>query len=161
MIKYLIAHHTAGNYKPCDVDIKSYQKLVDDEGNIIIGSPQGKTSSTAGMNSITYNIACCGGLDRTPIKRQQAENFYKECAKEIKRLNLTPSAFYTHAMIGELCREYINGTGKGIVALLPFNKYLADNIGKIDLRKLPDCSGTAKKTNDFARNKVQWYFERL
>lgn len=55
------------------------------------------------MNSITHNVACCGGLDRTPITKVQQEAFWFHCARILVRYNLTPFDFYTHAEIGEMC----------------------------------------------------------
>ena len=154
-VKYIIGHWTAGNYIPCMQDLNSYQLLIDDEGKAHGGKPVGQTSSTGGMNSITYNISCCGGLSRTPITKVQAEAFYKACAQKLIEFNLSVSDFYTHAEIGELCRS-----GK-IVKLLPKNKWLNQNIGKVDLTVLPDIKGSPKQTGDFIRNKIKWYLQRL
>ena len=104
-VKYIIGHWTAGNYTPCAQDLGSYQLLINGEGEIHGGKPVGQTASTGGMNSITYNISCCGGLSRTPITKVQAEAFYKACAQKLIEFNLSVSDFYTHAEIGELCRS--------------------------------------------------------
>lgn len=154
-VKYIIGHWTAGNYTPCAQDLGSYQLLINGEGEIHGGKPVGQTASTGGMNSITYNISCCGGLSRTPITKVQAEAFYKACAQKLIEFNLSVSDFYTHAEIGELCRS-----GK-IVKLLPQNKWLNQNIGKVDLTVLPDIKGSPKQTGDFIRNKIKWYLQRL
>lgn len=154
-VKYIIGHWTAGNHKPNKVDLMSYQLLIDGEGKRHNGMAVGATSSTGGMNSITYNISCCGGLSTSEITRPQIEAFYKACAEIIKEYNLTVDKFYTHAEIGEMCKD---GT---ITKLLPMNQWLYQNKGKIDLTKLPDISGTAKQTGDFIRNKILWYYERI
>ncbi len=154
-VKYIIGHWTAGNYTPCAQDLGSYQLLINGEGEIHGGKPVGQTASTGGMNSITYNISCCGGLSRTPITKVQAEAFYKACAQKLIEFNLSVSDFYTHAEIGELCRS------GDIVKLLPKNKWLNQNIGKVDLTVLPDIKGSPKQTGDFIRNKIKWYLQRL
>lgn len=52
---------------------------------------------------------------------------------------------------------YKNGT---ITKLLPMNKWLKDNEGKIDLTKLPyDFKG--KSHGDFIRSKIKWYYNEL
>ena len=153
-VKYIIGHWTAGNYTPCAQDLGSYQLLINGEGEIHGGKPVGQTASTGGMNSITYNISCCGGLSRTPITKVQAEAFYKACAQKLIEFNLSVSD-YTHAEIGELCRS------GDIVKLLPKNKWLNQNIGKVDLTVLPDIKGSPKQTGDFIRNKIKWYLQRL
>lgn len=154
-VKYIIGHWTAGNYKPNATDLNSYQLLIDSDGEKHTGKGIGQAASTGGMNSITYNISCCGGIDSAPIKKVQIEAFYKACAEKIKEYRLKISDFYTHAEIGEMCRS-----GE-ITKLLPYNSFLSQNIGKIDLRTLPDIKGSAKETGDFIRNKIQWYYERL
>lgn len=151
-IKYIILHWTGGNYKPCQTDLNSYQLLIDDTGKKYEGKPAGKTCSTGGMNSITYNISCCGGLDRTPITKVQIEAMFKAAADKCKEFNLKPSNCYTHAIIGEMCK---NGT---ITMLLPNNGYLKQNIGKIDLTKTPYITGTANETNNYIRKKINWYY---
>lgn len=153
-VKYIILHWTGGNYKPCQQDLNSYQLLIDGDGKRHSGKPVGKTSSTGGMNSITYNISCCGGLDRTPITKVQIEAMFKAAADKCKEYNLTPDKVYTHALIGDMCKK---GT---ITILLPNNKWLCQNIGKIDLTKTPYISGTPAATNNFFRKKIQWYFNK-
>lgn len=154
-VKYIIGHWTAGNYKPCTTDLKSYQLIIDFEGKRHNGLPVGCAASTGGMNSITYNISCCGGLANTPIKPVQIEAFYKTCAEKIKECGLSVENFYTHAEIGEMCKD---GT---ITKLLPMNNYLKQNISKVDLTKIPNCTGSAKKTGDYIRNKIKWYLSKM
>ena len=146
---------TAGKYKPCQLDLNSYQLLIDGEGKIHSGKPVGKTSSTGGMNSITYNISCCGGLSHTPIKPVQIEAFFKTCAEKVKEYGLSVNDFYTHAEIGEMCK---NGSIKN---LLSYNKWLYQNKGKIDLTVLPYIKGSAKETGDFIRRKIKWYLAKI
>lgn len=150
VVKYIILHWTGGNYKPCQYDKEHYQLLIDDEGKQYIGVGVGKASSVGGMNSITYNISCCGGLDRTPITAKQFEAMFKSTAQILKEYHLTVDKVYTHAEIGKMC---LNGT---ITKLLPNNGYLSQNIGKIDLTKNPynlDPNGI--------RNKIKWYLSKL
>ena len=167
-VKYIIGHWTGSSYKPNTIDLNSYQLLIDDKGIKHIGKAIGQAASTGGMNSITYNISCCGGSTSTPIKKPQIEAFYKACAEKIKEYRLNISDFYTHAEIGEMCRNYktknageslayADCAGELITKLLP---YLNQNISKVDLRNLPDIQGTAKQTGDFLRNKIKWYYER-
>ena len=153
-VKYVILHWTAGNYTPCDYDKQHYQLLIDNEGKTHIGLPIGKTSSTGGMNSITYNISCCGGLNRTPLTRIQMESLFKHTAEVVKQNKLSVQNVYTHAEIGAMCA---NGT---ITKLLPINGYLKQNIGKVDLSKIPyDTLG--KSNGDFIRSKIQWYYNNI
>lgn len=154
--QYIIGHWTAGNYQPNYVDMEAYDLLITSEGLKVIGNHEldNNKASTAGMNSITYNISCCGGLDRTPLTKVQCEAFFKAIAEKLKLFNLTIDKVYTHAEIGEMCRN------KTISKLLPYNSYLKNNIGKVDLTKLPyDLNG--KSSGDFIRNKIQWYYERI
>lgn len=154
-VLFVIGHWTAGGYNPYKQDLDSYQLLIDGSGNKHVGKPVGESCSTGGMNSITYNISCCGGLDRTPIRRVQIEAFYKACAEILKEYGLTEKNFYTHAEIGEMCRT------RDIIKLLPMNKWLFQNIGKIDLTVLPDKRGNAFQTGDFIRNKILWYMNKM
>ena len=154
--QYIIGHWTAGNYQPNYVDMEAYDLLITGEGLKVIGNHEldNNKASTAGMNSITYNISCCGGLNRTPLTKVQCEAFFKAVAEKLKQFNLTVDKFYTHTEIGQMVS---NGT---IIKLLPNNSYLKDNKGKIDLTKLPyDLNG--KSSGDFIRNKIQWYYERI
>lgn len=168
-VKYIIGHWTAGNLQPNKYDLSSYQLLIDGEGATHRGVAQGCTASTGGMNSITYNISCCGGLSTSKITPVQAEKFYKTCAEKIKAYSLTVNDFYTHAEIGEMCRGYrlkrqnkpYDTKHKIITDLLPYNEWLYQNIGKIDLTTLPQMSGNAFDTGDFIRNKIQWYYNKL
>lgn len=155
IIKYIIGHWTAGNYKPCSTDLNSYQLLIDGDGKKHIGKPVGKASSTGGMNSITYNVSCCGGLSNTPIKSVQIEAFFKACAEKLREYNLGVECFYTHAEIGEMC-----WSGE-IKKLLPYNQWLYQNIGKIDLTVLPYIKGSAKETGNFIRSKIKWYLSKM
>lgn len=154
--KYIIGHWTAGNYNPCYVDMESYDLLITGDGLKIVGNKEldNNKASTGGMNSITYNISCCGGLERTPLKIVQCEAFFKACAEKIKEFNLTIGDFYTHAEIGEMCKN------KTITKLLSWNDYLTANIGKQDLRKLP-YNTNGLLSGDFIRKKILWYYERL
>ena len=47
-------------------------------GEAVEGLPVGQTASTGGMNSITYNISCCGGDLFAPLEKKQCERFFKE-----------------------------------------------------------------------------------
>lgn len=154
-VKYIIGHWTAGNHKPNGLDLASYQLLIDGDGNYHSGVAVGCTSSTGGMNSITYNISCCGGLTSSPITTIQFEAFCKACAEKIKYYGLRVNDFYTHAEIGEMCKN------KNIVKLLPWNSYLAQNIGKIDLTVLPYLNASPKETGNFIRNKIKWYLDKI
>lgn len=153
--KFIIGHWSAANYQPNYIDMESYDLLITGDGLRVIGNHEldNNKASTAGMNSITYNIACCGGLDRTPLKLIQCEAFFKACADKLKEFNLTLDKFYTHAEIGEMCR---NGS---ITKLLAWNEYLNDNIGKQDLRKLP-YNTNGLLSGDFIRNKIKWYLQK-
>ena len=160
-VKYVIGHWTGGMLKPNSLDLRSYQLLIDGEGGTHKGLAVGCASSTGGMNSITYNIACCGGLSTSRLTRVQIEKFYKTCAEKLKEYGLPVDAFYTHAEIGELCRD------GHIVHLLPWNNYLKYNIGKIDLTVLPlddknlTYRADAGTTGSKIRSKIRWYYERL
>lgn len=155
-VKYIIGHWSAGNYEPNPVDREAYDLLVTGEGKLVVGNHEldNNKAATAGMNSITYNISCCGGLNRTPLKNVQCEAFFKACADKLHKFGLTPDKFYTHAEIGKMVEN------KTITKLLPNNGYLKNNIGKIDLTKLPyDLNG--KSSGDFIRNKIQWYYNKI
>lgn len=168
-VKYIIGHWTAGNHTPNKLDKNSYQLLIDGEGSLHRGVAQGCSASTGGMNSITYNIACCGGLSTLRLTPIQVEKFFKTCAEKIKVYDLTINDFYTHAEIGEMCRGYklkcqnkpYDKKHKIITDLLPYNEWLYQNIGKIDLTTLPQMSGNAFETGDFIRNKIKWYYNKL
>ena len=154
-VKYIIGHWSGGGSLPNHIDLQSYQLLIDYNGMLYNGLQAGCTSSTAGMNSITYNIACCGGLSSSKLTPVQMEKFCYVCAQKINFYRLSVSDFYTHAEIGELCR---NG---GIEKLLPKNAYLRQNIGKIDLTILPYFAGSAMETGEFLRTKIKWYLNNL
>lgn len=157
--KYIIGHWTAGNYIPNSIDMNSYDLLVTGDGILIKGLKEfdSEKCSTAGMNSITYNIACCGGLQQTPLKKVQCEKFFKTVADRLKLFGLTPNDFYTHHEIGEMTRNYLNKKNADkITVLLPYNKYLIKNIGKIDLTKMPYDNMTPTDI----RNKIRWYFNK-
>lgn len=168
-VKYIIGHWTAGSHYPNKLDLNSYQLLIDADGGLHNGMAVGCASSTGGMNSITYNISCCGGLSSSMLTPVQIEKFFSMCAIKLKEYNLTPDKFYTHAEIGEMTRAYnLKQQGKTyyktynlITDLLPYNSYLQANIGKIDLTILPYLSGNAKQTGDFIRNKIKWYYLKL
>ena len=151
-VKYIIGHWVGVNtYNVTDAIKQSYQLIITKDGETVQGRQQGITASTGGMNSITYNISCAGGDIKAPLTKKQCERFFKECAIALKKYNLTIDKFYTHAEIGEMVK---NGT---ITKLLPNNKWLNQNIGKIDLTRLPyDLKG--KSHGDFIRDKIKWYY---
>ena len=154
-VKYIIGHWTGVNtYNVTDAIKKSYQLLITGMGEAVEGLPVGQTASTGGMNSITYNISCAGGDVKAPLTKKQCERFFKECAIALKKYGLTVDKFYTHAEIGEMCKD------KSIRKLLPFNKYLWQNMGKIDLIRLPyDLKGESH--GDFIRKKIKWYYDKI
>lgn len=160
-VKFLIGHWTAGNLKPNKTDLTSYQLLIDGNARVHQGMAVGCASSTGGMNSITYNIACCGGLSSSRLTRVQIEKFYKTCAEKLKEYGLTVDKFYTHAEIGGMCKD------GSIKALLPWNDYLKQNIGKVDLTILPlddnhlTCHMDAGTSGAKIRSKIKWYYDRL
>lgn len=168
-VKFIIGHWTGGGLNPNRIDLTSYQLLVDGAGMLHKGLAVGCASSTGGMNSITYNIACCGGLSISKITPVQIEKFFKTCAEKINEYNLTVDDFYTHAEIGEMCRGYkLKSKGylydknhKIITDIIQYNSYLDQNIGKIDLTKLPYMSGNAFKTGAFIRAKIYWYLKKI
>lgn len=160
-VKYIIGHWTGGQLKPNSLDLRSYQLLVDGEGKTHDGLAVGCASSTGGMNSITYNISCCGGLSTSRLTRVQFEKFCKTCAEKLKEYGLSVDKFYTHAEIGEMVK---NGT---ITKLLPWNNYLNQNKGKIDLTIIPlddkhlTFMADAHTTGEKIRSKIKWYYEKL
>ena len=166
-VKYIIGHWTGGQKYPNKYELNCYQLLIDCDGVIHKGLAQGCTSSTGGMNSITYNISCCGGLSSSRLTRPQIEKFFKTCAEKLKEYNLPVNAFFTHAEIGEMCRNYrskMQGKPHGsklITDLLTYNQWLYQNIGKIDLTELPYIKGNAFETGDFIRQKIRWYYNQL
>ena len=101
-----------------------------------------------------HNISCCGGLSSSKLTPVQIEKFFKTCAEKLKEYNLTVDKFYTHAEIGEMCKD------GSIKNLLPLNKWLYQNKGKIDLTVLPYMSGNAKQTGNFIRSKIKWYYDK-
>lgn len=160
-VKYIIGHWTAGNLKPNKTDLSSYQLLVDGEGRLHQGMAVGCASSTGGMNSITYNIACCGGLSTSRLTRVQIEKFYKTVAEKLKEYGLPVNNFYTHAEIGEMVKD------GSIKSLLAWNDYLKQNIGKVDLTILPlddnhlTFKADAGTCGAKIRLKIKWYLNRL
>lgn len=154
-VKYVIGHWTAGGYMPNSLDKESYQLIVAGDGSIYKGFAVGKTSSTGGMNSVTYNIACCGGLPTSKITKIQFESFCRVCAEKLQVYTLTSNEFYTHAEIGEMCRD------KSITKLLVWNGYLSQNIGKVDLTVLPYEEVPPSQTGAFIRNKIKWYMDKI
>jgi len=153
-VKYIILHWTGGNYKPCQLDCMSYQLIITGDGLEVTGKPQGETCSTAGMNSITYNISCCGGLTRTPLTKVQCEKLFYVTARKLKDFNLTVDKVFTHYEIGQMVQH---GT---ITRLLPPNKWLKDNFGKIDLTILP-YDVRPQYTGEFIRQKIKWYLNKM
>ena len=170
-IKYIIGHWTAGNKTPSTYEKKCYQLLIDNIGKVHEGTPAGNTASIGGMNSITYNIACCGGLASSKLSKKQVEEFCFQVSKKLKQYGLSVDKFYTHAEIGEMTRNYLQKNlpdpdcdGKKITEILPWNNYLKQNIGKIDLRELPDecvntISYTAGYSGKYLRRKIRWYYQ--
>ncbi len=155
-IKFIILHWTGVNSYNITEHIKSsYQLIIDEKGDIVHGKPPGSTQSTGGMNSITYNISAAGGDIKAPLTVVQCEKMFKEAAIICKKYGLAPSKVFTHHEIGELCRS-----GK-IVQLLPNNQWLKQNIGKIDLTRIPYDVPKNISYGDFIRNKIRWYLERI
>lgn len=149
MVKYIILHHTGGGQEPNAIDLSSYQMIIDYKGKVYVGKPQGKTASTGGMNSITYNISCCGG-GSIKLTNIQMERMFKETAIKLKEFGLTVDKVYTHYEIGQMCKD------NTITKLLPYNKWLSQNIGKIDLTEIPYDTKNIS-TGDFIRNKIKYY----
>jgi len=142
--QYIILHWTAGNYTPNTTDLTHYQMLIDGAGKKIKGKD--KTASTGGMNSITYNISCCGRKDsNTIIKPIQIEAMCHYAAMVCKELGLTVDKCYTHSEIGKMVQD-----GR-IKQLLPYNKLLEQNIGKIDFNGM----------GDILRRKIEWYYSKI
>lgn len=152
-VEYIILHWTGGGQKPNATDLNAYQLLIDTKGDVYTGKPQGKTASTGGMNSITYNISCCGG-GTIKLTNIQMERMFKETALRLKHYGLTVDKVYTHAEIGQMCKD------RTIRKLLPFNKYLWQNIGKIDLTQIP-YNTKGLSTGDFMREKIKWYLTKV
>ena len=154
-VKYSIGRWVGVNtYNVTEAIKQSYQLIITKDGETVQGGEQGKTASTGGMNSITYNISCAGGDIKAPLTKKQCERFFKECALALKKYGLTVDKFYTHAEIGEMCKD------RSIRKLLPFNKYLWQNEGKIDLTRLPyDLNGESH--GNFIRQKIKWYYDKI
>jgi len=160
--RYIILHWTAGNHKPNATDKQHYQLLIDGDGNEITNLPIGTGANTAGMNSITYNIACCGGLSISPLTKVQCEAMFKAAAQAIRRYDLKLEDVFTHYEIGELCKAHTKGEKPNITGLLPWNNYLKDNIGKVDITILPyEYGATVKTCGNTIRNKIKWYLNQM
>ena len=78
---------------------------------------------------------------------------YNFSANAFYDYGLDETAFYTHAEIGQMVS---NGS---ITKLLPNNRYLWQNKGKIDLTKLP--YNIKMPAGDFIRGKIKWYLTKI
>lgn len=143
--KNIVLHWTAGNYFPCETDLKSYHYVIDKDGKIYRGKyfpednlncKDGKYAPhCGGGNTGRIGIAICCRKDvKTPPVRKQVEAMCNLAAQLCECYNLKPSDCITHA-------EF---TTK-----------------KIDINSLPyeKLSGV-KPVADYLRNKIQWYHKQ-
>lgn len=81
--QYIIGHWTAGNYQPNYVDMEAYDLLITGDGLKVKGNHEldNNKASTAGMNSITYNISCCGDWTEHHLKKFNVKLFLKQLQK--------------------------------------------------------------------------------
>ena len=163
--KILVYHWTAGANKPNNLDLNSYQLLIDSEGNIYKGTNP-NPSSIAGLNTIAYNIALCGmcgytspkNIGKYPITQIQLERAWEKGARVIKALGISPKKIYTHSYIGQLFSE-----GKLCKELgIQKNQWLCNNKGKIDIDFLPTKPDlNREQILDLFRKKIVWYMSKI
>lgn len=173
----LIGHWTGvASYNITQAIKNDYHYVVDEKGAIAAGVSSNLASKygTAGMNSITLQIAMAGGVAPAKLTPIQCETFFKLCAEKLKTKGLDEKAFLTHGEVGELCRNKINGKKPDITNYIPWNNYLQQNIGKWDLQALPtqytpdlstidkkDLYKIAKAYGDKIREKIRWYLLKV
>ena len=154
MYKNIILHWTAGNYRPCNEDLKHYHYLVDVDGNIISGKYEPKdnlnctdgkyAAHTGGGNTGRIGIAvCCRKDEKTLPTRKQIEAMCNFAAKLCSIYGLNPNDCITHAEFGK-------------------NHPTTSSYGKIDINSIPYANIFGiESTGKYLRNKIQWYYNKI
>ena len=163
-MKRIIYHWTAGTYKPNQTDLLHYHFIVDDNGNIFNGVYTVSDNEncldgvyaahTGGGNTGSIGIALAGmfgytsrlQVGRYPITAKQFEAGCKLGAELIKKYNLdinNPMTIQTHYGFG-------------------LRNPKSSSSGKIDITFIPPYPKIEKNNiEDFLRNKVKWYYNKL
>lgn len=113
-MKRIIIHHTAGSYKPNEVDLKAYHYLVDNLGNIYEGyyKPQDNENCKDGKYAAHTKLgntgsigvaACCNfGFDMKkkqsiyPFTKRQFDTITDLCAKLADDYDIKTTDIFTH-----------------------------------------------------------------
>ena len=159
--KRIVLHHTAGVYKPNDIDLSHYHYLINHNGQIFEGKykpednldcKDGKYAPhCGGGNTGAIGIALCGNIGWTtsqrhsacPLTHQQFEAMWKLCAELCIKYNLKPENVVTHAKFG---KDNPNTT----------------SYGKIDIIHIPynNLYGV-EEVNKLCQDKINWYYLKL
>lgn len=154
MLKNIILHWTAGNYKPCSTDFKHYHFLIDGDGVVYEGKykPQDNEDCTDGKyaahcgggNTGRIGISiCCRKNINTPPTKKQVEAMCKKAAECCLTYGIPVNKVLTHA-------EFGNKNPK------------TSSCGKIDINYLPYIGLRGiNEVADYLRNKIQWYVAQL
>lgn len=153
MFRNIVLHWTAGNYKPCSVDLNAYHYCVDKEGNVHKGKYcpsdnlscyDGKYAAhCGGGNTGRIGIAvCCMRDGETPPVQKQVEAMCKLAAQLCISYGLKPNECITHAEFG---RKYpkTSSAGKQDINILPYAK----------------LKGVTEVGN-YLRSKINWYYAK-
>lgn len=113
-MKRIIIHHTAGSYKPNDVDLKAYHFLIDNLGNIHEGyyKPEDNENCQDGKyaahtrlgNTDSIGVAACCNFEFDIKKKQSIYPFTKRqfdtiaelCAKLADTYGIKTTDIFTH-----------------------------------------------------------------
>lgn len=113
-MKRIIIHHTGGNYKPNEVDLKAYHYLIDNIGNIYEGcyKPQDNENCQDGRyaahtlkgNTGSIGVAACCNYGFSinkkqsiyPFTKRQFDTITKLCAKLADDYNIKTTDIFTH-----------------------------------------------------------------
>ena len=154
MYKNIVMHWTAGNYKPCSVDLQHYHYLIDGEGGVHRGKyePSDNLNCTddkyaahcGGGNTGRIGVAICCRKDiNTPPTKKQVEAMCNLSAQLCTVYGLKPSDCITHAEFGRKNPK-------------------TSSAGKIDINYLPYINlRGVEEVGKYLRNKIGWYYLKI
>ena len=155
----IIIHHTAGSYKPNEIDFESYHILIDNFGNVYKGKYKIKDNEDCrdliyarhtylGNTGSIGIAACCNyGFDLKhkqslyPFTLKQFNKLCLECAKLCKEYNIQVNHVYTH---------------------YGFDKIHNIKQGKIDITYLPwKPELNPDQVENYFRQEIRKYLQKL
>lgn len=163
LLSKICNHWTAGNYNPCQQDLKSYHYLINAKGKIFLGThkPEDNLDCTdgnyakhcGGGNTACIGVSVCAMKGFSETKKQTSCPITKEQIEALCCLNAYLSIKHVIPVVENKIFTHYEFDQKR-----PKGK----REGKIDIAYIPYLPNLSPQSvGNYLRGKINWYRERI